>query len=251
MLFLLLYLAIPAACLIHFMRHGGRNPLWLSAIIFLPMIGSAAYFFVEILPELRYNRHLRTARQRATAKLDPEREVRAAREALGLTDTIANRIRLADALAATGKPGEAIPLYRAAIDASRDPDHRTQAKLARALHDNGDAAGALGLLDAIPVPVGQSEADRLALLRARALDHLDRKQEALAILEDVVTRMPGEEARCRYAALLLETGDTTRARQVLEEVEDRMKRLDRVQRQADATMYRWAGDRLRELRARD
>jgi hypothetical protein len=36
---------------------------------------------------------------------------------------------------------------------------------------------------------------------------------------------------------------------VLEEVEDRMKRLDRHQRQAEGDMYRWATDKLRELRA--
>ncbi len=36
---------------------------------------------------------------------------------------------------------------------------------------------------------------------------------------------------------------------MLEEVEARMKRLDRQQRAAEADMYRWAMDRLGELRA--
>ncbi len=40
-----------------------------------------------------------------------------------------------------------------------------------------------------------------------------------------------------------------KARTVLEEVEARMKRLDRQQRAAEADMYRWAMDRLGELRA--
>ena len=91
--------------------------------------------------------------------------------------------------------------------------------------------------------------DRLDLLRARIYDHLGRKDEALAIYRDIVTRMPGEEARCRYAALLIEVGRKREALGVLEEVEDRMKRLDRHQRQAEGDMYRWATDKLRELRA--
>jgi hypothetical protein len=36
---------------------------------------------------------------------------------------------------------------------------------------------------------------------------------------------------------------------VLEEVEARMKRLDRQQRMADADMYRWASETLGRLRA--
>ena len=73
--------------------------------------------------------------------------------------------------------------------------------------------------------------------------------EALAIYRDIVTRMPGEEARCRYAGLLLDLGRKREAQGVLEEVEDRMKRLDNYQRRADADMYRWAVDKLKELRA--
>lgn len=88
------------------------------------------------------------------------------------------------------------------------------------------------------------------MLRARCLDHLGQKDEALTLYADIVTRMPGEEARCRYAGLLLAEGFEGRARRVLEEVEQRMKRLDRQQRAAEADMYRWASDTLRDLRAR-
>ena len=38
------------------------------------------------------------------------------------------------------------------------------------------------------------------------------------------------------------------ARRVLEEVEGRMKRLDRQQRAAEADMYKWASDTLAGLR---
>ncbi len=66
-----------------------------------------------------------------------------------------------------------------------------------------------------------------------------------------VRRVPGEEGRCRYGALLLEQGWDNKARAVLEEVEGRMKRLDRQQRAAEADKYRWATDRLAALRAKD
>ncbi len=72
----------------------------------------------------------------------------------------------------------------------------------------------------------------------------------MAIYADLVTRLPGEEARCRYAGLLLEQGRDEQARMVLEEVESRMKLMDRRQRAAEADMYRWAMQRLGALRAK-
>ena len=242
--------ALQIACIVHLIRNG-RPPLWLTAIIFLPLVGTLAYFIVEILPGMQGNRHVRTVRAKAVHALDPEREVRAARDALDLADTAANRLRLADALVALGRHKEAIPLYREAIERTAgDVDPRTRMKLASALFEAGESAEALELLDAMDAPIGQSERDRQQLLRAKTLEHLGRKDEALALYEDVVTRMPGEEARCRYAALLLAEGWDGKARAVLEEVEGRMKRLDRHQRAADADMYRWAMDTLRGLRAR-
>jgi hypothetical protein len=248
MLYGIAVIAMMAACIIHLVKTG-RNTLWLSAIIFLPVAGCIAYFVVEVLPGMQGNKHVRTARAKAVKAIDPQREVRAARDALDLADTAANRLRLADALAGLGRHGEAIALYREAIERSAGViDARTEMKLADALYQNGQSEEALAQIDAMAPLAGQSERDRQQLLRAKIFEHLDRKTEALAIYEDVVTRMPGEEARCRYAALLLDQGWSGKAQKVLEEVESRMKRLDSYQRAQEANMYRWATETLAKLR---
>lgn len=243
-------IALQIACIVHVIKTG-RNQLWIGALFFLPVASAIAYFVVEILPGLQGNRHVRTVRAKAITAIDPERELRAARSALELADTVANKVRVADALAALGRHDEAVPLYVNALANMGGADTRTEAKLAASRFETGDAAGALAVLDGLEPPSGQSERDRHALLRARIYEHLGRKDEALAILADLVTRYPGEEARCRYAALLLAEGYDGRARRVLEEVEQRMRRLDRQQRAAEAEMYKWAADTLRDLRARD
>ena len=160
---------------------------------------------------------------------------------------MANRVQLADALAELERWDKALPLYREA-QAMGARDGRTGFKLARAAFETGDAAASLAALEALPDPTAHSDRDRHGLLRARALAEVGRRDEAAALYADLVTRIPGEEARCRYAALLLEQGREREARAVLEEVEARMKRLTRAQRAGDAEMYRWAGERLRELR---
>jgi hypothetical protein len=241
-------LLIQALFAIHAMRTGRQQ--WIM-ILFIPVVGPLAYFVMEIMPGMRGNRHVRTVTAKAVQALDPERELRAARDALDLADTAANSLRLADALAELGRHAEAVPLYRASIAKTvGDLDPRTQVKLTAALFESGLGAEALELLDTVPEPLGQSERDRMQLLRAKLFEHLGRKDEALKLYEDVVTRMPGEEARCRYAALLLDQGWDRKAMKVLEEVEGRMKRLDRQQRAAEADMYRWAAETLRVLRTK-
>ena len=246
MIFYLAILAVQAMLIIDVIRNG-RNQMWIMALMFLPGPSTIAYLVVEVYPRLRGNRHVRTARANVISRIDPEREVRAARDALDLADTAANRIRLADALVELGRYAEALPLYQEAT--RRGPmDGRTGEKIARAQYETGASADALTTLDTNAPATAQADKDRQALLRARILEALGRKEEALAIYADVVTRLPGEEARCRYAALLLAEGWEKKARTILEEVEARMKRLDRQQRAAEADMYSWAMDQLAELR---
>ena len=214
--------------------------------MFLPVASALAYFIVEILPTLRHNRHVRVARETIVEKLDPERELRAARDALDVADTMANRLRVADALTALGRHQEALPLYRQGVGSR--PDFRGGEKLARSLYLNDQPQEALDTLDGLPEVIGQSDRDRVGLLRARVLEELGRDAEALPLYADVSKRLPGDEARCRYAALLLQMGKRGQARLVLEEVEHRMKRLDRHTRMTGASMYDWAIRELETLR---
>ena len=118
-----------------------------------------AYFIVEILPTLQGNRHVRVARQKVVEKLDPERELRAAQQALDIADTMANRLRVADALTALGRHSEALPLYQRG--AGPRPDFRTGEKLARACSSTTSRGGAVDGR-ALPKVTGQSDHDRAA-----------------------------------------------------------------------------------------
>jgi len=238
-------LALQVLCVVDVIRRG-RNSIWIMALIFLPVASALAYFIVEILPSLQHNRHVRVARQTVIEKLDPERELRAAQQALDIADTMANRLRVGDALTALGRHSEALPLYQRG--AGPRPDFRTGEKLARSLFLNDKPDEALSVIDALPKVTAQSELDRATLLRARIFEDLKRNDEALQLYADVVDRVPGDEARCRYAALLITVGRKPEARRVLEDVEHRMKYIDRHTRVAQGPMYEWAMRELTTLR---
>ena len=236
-------IAVQVAMVIDVIRNR-RPTIWIMALLFLPVASTIAYLVIEVFPRFQHNRHVRAARETIVEKLDPERELRAAQDALDLADTMANRLRVADALSSLGRHKEALPLYHRGVGTK--PDFRGGEKLARCLYLNDQPREALTIVDGLPWVHGQSDRDRVALLRARILEDLGRNDEALAIYADVSQRLPGDEARCRYAALLLKVGKKGQAILILEEIEHRMKRLDRQQRNAAAPMYDWA---MRELGA--
>ncbi len=239
-------LAIQVYCIVDVIRRG-RNTFWVFPLLIFPVVSAIAYFIVEVLPGLQHNRHVRTAKQTIVEKIDPERDLRAAQRALEIAETMANHLRLADALTELGRHKEALIHYQRGAGAI--PDFRTAEKLARSMFMNDKPREALSVLDKLPKVNGQTDRDRAWLLRARVLEELGRNDEALSIYGDICERIAGDEARCRYAALLIKAERTTEARRVLEDVEHRMKFLDRQTLAAEASMYDWAVRELAGLRA--
>jgi len=54
-IFYIIGIVVSLPLIIHCIRTG-RNTIWVIVLLSLPLIGSAAYFFVEIFPELRSSR---------------------------------------------------------------------------------------------------------------------------------------------------------------------------------------------------
>src|SRR4051794_1015952 len=238
MLFVFASILVQIACAVHCVR-GGRNSLWLMVIIFLSLPGCLAYFIFEILPGLMGRREVRAVRQAAVKAMDPEREIRFAREAVETADTAANRIALADALVALGRWSEAIPHYDIAEGKTPGVDRPTRFKLATACFEAGKSARARELLEALPPSGSQSENDRAALLLARLLEEAGETHRALAIYAEVGERMPGAEAQCRQAALLMAAGRRDEALRPLSEAERRGERVGPPPRAPHAALCAW------------
>lgn len=244
--FLILSLALQVLCIVHVFRTG-RNTAWIMAIAFLPMVGILAYFIVEILPGLPRDRRMREARTKIADKMDPERRVREAREAAEFSDTAGHRLELGDALMARERYADALDQYRAAERLSPHVDRAIGMRIADAAYEAGRLTEALVAIEALPETISQTDLDRRALLRAKIAEADGWPHDALAIYRDIVGRVPGDEVRCRMAALLIAEGDRRGARALLQEVEIRMKRTPPVTLKAEAAMYDWVKRTLVEL----
>lgn len=212
----ILHILVALGFAVHAVRTG--QPIyWLFILFMFPLLGSIVYAVAIWLPEMQHSRGVRQAKGKVRQLLDPGRELREAREAHEQAPSVGNQLRLADALLAAGKAGEALPLYDSALTGfySRDPDIR--ARKARALLEAGRAGDARTLLDELIAekPDYRSPVAHLTYARAvAAAGDRDKAHEEFAVLVDY---FPGLEARARYATVLRDWGDISRARELAAE----------------------------------
>lgn len=241
-----LSIALQLICIVHVFRTG-RNTAWIMAIAFLPMVGVLAYLIVEILPGMPGDRRVRQARVKIADTIDPERRVRDAQGAVDFSDTVGNRMEYGDALMARERYDLALEQFRAAERKSPHIDKAIGMRIAEAAYGAGLAKDALTALDRLPETSSQSERDRRNFLRGKVAEIDDRPADALALYRTIVERVPGDEVRCRMAAILIGQGDKAGARVLLQDVERRMKRMPAATVKADAEMYDWARRTLAQL----
>ncbi len=93
--------------------------------------------------------------------------------------------------------------------------------LAEAYFHQRDAENAVVWFDKVIAIEPWFRSGDAKLFRARALAGAGRNDEALSQYEAILDHFPGEEARCRYAALLAKLGRVEAAERVVGEAEKR------------------------------
>lgn len=203
--------ALQIACAVHVFKTG-RDFWWFWIILFFPLIGSIIYLVVEVYPEAK------RGRAGIPRPESPRKAIRRLKEELEDTDTVENRLRLADACLEAGMHAEALSAFQPCCQGIYKDDQRVLFGLARAHFHNGDFGGAgkmLGELDRIGA---RDNLHERRLLAARILEQTGRTDEALKEYEALARVYPGEEASCRYALLLEKTGRGDQASAVFREI---------------------------------
>ena len=244
--FIGLTLLVQIALVVHVLR-SGRPIFWIFLIMFLPAIGSIAYFIVELLPELSGNRRARSALRSVRKTLDPGADLRHHEREHRLSGSVDAARRLAGELCEAGRFDEAISHYQKSLSGlyERDPD--LMLGLAEAQFGKKDYKSSRKTLDDLMLHNPDFKSSDGHLLYARANEELGELEKAVQEYKAVAAYYAGAEAKTRYAALLERLQRNDEALAIYKDIVDTAELAPRHYRKAQKVWVSQARDGARRL----
>ena len=240
-----LHVIIAIFFAIHAIR-SGRELYWLFILFMFPLLGSIVYAAVVFVPQMRNSRGARRLVSGIRQTLDPGAELRAAQAEFELSATVGNRLRLADALAAKGRADEAVTLYRECLRGVYRDDPLIEVKLADALLESGDAAGARATLESLIAREPTFKSPQGHLVYARAVAAMGEREAARSEFDALLRATAAFDVRAYYAELLAEWGELDAAKALSEESLRHVHRMPAHARHVNDPWIR----RLRQVQSR-
>lgn len=195
-----------------------QDYFWIFIILFFPLVGCAVYALMVWIPEARSSSAARGTSRAVLGLFDPRRELRKRLSHLDVSDTVQNRVSLAQELTRHGMVQDALGLYERSLRGVYEDDPYLLQGYAGALFQAGmlqDARAALEKLRAANPGLKSQEAQ---LLHARVLEGLGETAAAGREYAAVVQAYGGMEARCRYGLFLKQQGQAEQAKQLFEDI---------------------------------
>jgi hypothetical protein len=222
---------------VHAMR-AGREMYWLIILFSFPLLGSIVYFFAVFLPETRIEQNVRKAGSKLTKILDPTRELREARELFELTPTTQNQVRLAAALLDTGDAAGAAEHYEACLKGQFAEDSDLKFGAARARAEVGQYREAATLLREIRAHTPTYRREETTLLMAKLLGASGQTELAAEEFKRAISEANTVTACAEYAIFALESGDVATATRLQEHISQVTKRWNKQTRSMNAEVLK-------------
>lgn len=206
--------AVQVIAVVHLLRTG-RPMWWIMLIVFLPVVGCLAYFFVEVLPSLQQSPSARRALRAARERVDPGRGLREGALEYERSQNIATATRLAEELTKAGKHDDAIRMCNEARTGLFEDDPKLLLALANAQFAAALHSDVIATLDYLRDKNPTFRSPDGHLLYARALEESGETSRALKEYDALARYFPGAEARVRQALLYKKLGQLNEAQQLL------------------------------------
>jgi len=216
---------------------------WLWIIILLGPLGALIYFFVEVVPTIRW-------RLPAIERLERRRRKAYLERVAADSPTQESLARLARICALDGERERAVELYGGAIE--RDPhDPDSLYGRGKALVELGRVTEAIRDLEAVVEVEPAHDFHQAAVKLAGAYEANGQDDMAELTYRSILGRTTVSAAYYGYARLLARRGDTAEARKQLQHILDKQPGLPRYLRRQERPWVRKAKDMLKELESGD
>ena len=208
--------AVELLIQIYFAVHAGRTGRywWIFPIMGMPLIGVIIYFFVEYLPDLQTDAKIRSS-FKPTRK---SQNIKQLQRELELTDSIKNRINLAEAYFHHGYFKASIDLLEESLNGVNGADLHIIEGLSLAHFFNGSYENSLEYLNKYENLNNNELKHNLRLIKAEAYEKKGDVEAALKEYDKITDICHGEEARCKYALLLKQQGHADKAKALFDAI---------------------------------
>ena len=210
----------------------GRAYWWLFIIMGFPVVGCVLYYFVEVFPSSRESRKAEKAVRAVARALDPDKGLRERVADLEACGSVDNRAALARECIEHRMYAEAATLYRSCLAGVHQADPDIRHYLAAALLGAGEPKEAHAVAQALRESHASFRGPEVRLVAAKALEGLQRFDEALAEYRVLADTHAGEEGRWRYGALLARMGRTAEAGDIFQRMLRNAERMPEHYREA-------------------
>jgi len=215
--FIILTVLVQVAFVMHILKTG-RNTTWIWIVLILPMAGAIAYFFMEVLPDLKNSSQGRQASRKINTVLNPNKDIKNASRNLEIADTIENSKVLAEECFNKGMYTEAKELYEKCLQGFYADDPDLMFGLVRCEFNLENYSQVKSKLDVLKSKNPDYRNPNAHLLYARALEALQEHAAAEHEYETLHSYFSGPEASFHYAKFLKATQKDVLARDILQEI---------------------------------
>ena len=233
-------IVLQVICVLHCLRRGTQQR-WIWLIIFVPYIGSIAYFFSEILPQRNM-----AGLQEGLGSLfvSPAARIRRLEQNLQFANTFNNQVLLANAYMMADRTEEAIDLYSTSLTGAFSENEYVVNRLIEAYFKTGQYPELIELTKKVysNLAFARSQAH---LCYARALELGGDPAGAEREFKKMKGRFADFQARYQYALFLQRAGRESESRGLLEDLVNESPHLSSRERRAN---YLWIQKSKEELR---
>jgi len=230
-------LILQAFCIYHAYRNNVEQR-WYWFIIFFPGVGCALYLYHSF-----YNRtNLHKLAEGVKDVVNTNHRIEKLERAVQFSDSVANKINLADAYTAYARYPEAIALYESCLTGYMADDPVVRMKILRAFYGNQNFDRAVAIGDAL----GDEKEFKNAEQRidyAWALHKLGETARASSVFQEMNRSYTNYKHRVEYCRFLTDTGEQSEARELLAALVQELDHMKGPERR----LYRNVIREIREL----
>ena len=238
-----LLMAINLFFIVHAIKTG-RPYYWVWIIFMMPVLGAAAYFFVEMRPRVR-SVDWASFRWRLAS---PATRIAVLCEAANDSPTVKNRTRLAREYESQSQWWQAVETYRACLTGVFENDPRLLISLASALLEKEEFGEAHQIASQIPMQRDFKLEDDRKLVLYRSQSAIGSFDSAIEGLEDLASRKSGFAPRYYLARAKVDGGKDSQADQDLQKIIQSYRQGNALLRKHEQVWYMEAKKLLKRKR---